>query len=193
MTNEQGRPRDARIDAAALDAAAALLLEVGYADLTLAAVASRAGTSRPAVYRRWPTKAHLVHEAVFRGEDTEGPTASGDLATDVAELVRRTARMLTSPLARLAVPGLVGEAAGDPDLNRRVLERFEGTGWRGLQETVAEAVARGELDDHVDVLHLLELAIGACLAASLIRGPEALDDGWVEATTRLIVEGVRRR
>ncbi len=36
MTNEQGRPRDARIDAAALDAAAALLLEVGYADLTLA-------------------------------------------------------------------------------------------------------------------------------------------------------------
>ena len=60
-------------------------------------------------------------------------------------------------------------------------------------EAVAEAVARGELDDHVDVLHLLELAIGACLAASLIRGPEALDDGWVEATTRLIVEGVRRR
>ncbi|MCK5929499.1 MAG: TetR/AcrR family transcriptional regulator, partial [Nocardioides sp.] len=176
MTNEQGRPRDARIDAAALDAAAALLLEVGYADLTLAAVATRAGTSRPAVYRRWPTKAHLVHETVFRGEDTEAPASSGDLATDVAELVRRTARMLTSPLARLAVPGLVGEAAGDPDLNRRVLERFEGTGWRGLQETVAEAVARGELDDHVDVLHLLELAIGACLAASLIRGPEALDD-----------------
>ena len=191
MTNEQGRPRDARIDAAALDAAAALLVEVGYADLTLAAVASRAGTSRPAVYRRWPTKAHLVHEAAFRGEDTEAPTASGDLAT--AELVRRTARMLTSPLARLAVPGLVGEAAGDPDLNRRVLERFEGTGWRGLQETVAGAVARGELDEHVDVLHLLELAIGACLAASLIRGPEALDDRWVEATTRLIVEGVRRR
>ena len=42
-------------------------------------------------------------------------------------------------------------------------------------------------------LHLLELAIGACLAASLIRGPEALDDDWVEATTHLIVEGVRRR
>ena len=62
-----------------------------------------------------------------------------------------------------------------------------------LQETVAGAVARGELDEHVDVLHLLELAIGACLAASLIRGPEALDDRWVEATTRLIVEGLRRR
>ena len=54
-------------------------------------------------------------------------------------------------------------------------------------------MARGELDAHVDVLHLLELAIGACLAATLIRGPEALDDDWVESTTRLIVEGVRRR
>ena len=83
--------------------------------------------------------------------------------------------------------------AGWMDKLGLVHERFEGTGWRGLQETVAGAVARGELDAHVDVLHLLELAIGACLAATLIRGPEALDDDWVESTTRLIVEGVRRR
>ena len=42
-----------------------LLEEVGYLQLTIGAIADRAGTNKPAIYRRWPTKAHLVHEAVF--------------------------------------------------------------------------------------------------------------------------------
>ena len=72
-----------------LDAAAELLAEVGYADLTVAAIADRAGTSRPAVYRRWPTKAHLVHEAAFRDSVTREPARTGVLDTDIRELVRR--------------------------------------------------------------------------------------------------------
>ena len=45
-----GRPRDPRIDEAVLRAAADLVVEVGYADLTIAAIAERAGTSKPAIY-----------------------------------------------------------------------------------------------------------------------------------------------
>ncbi|MGH3562292.1 MAG: TetR family transcriptional regulator, partial [Mycobacterium sp.] len=41
-----GRPRDLRIDAAILRAAAELLVEIGYSDLTMAAVAERAGTTK---------------------------------------------------------------------------------------------------------------------------------------------------
>ena len=103
MSKDQGRPRDARIDRAVLDAAAALLHEVGYADLTVAAIADRAGTSRPAVYRRWPSKAHLVHEAAFRDADTTETLRTGVLEDDLRDLVRRTAGLLASPLARLAV------------------------------------------------------------------------------------------
>lgn len=193
MANRNGRPRDARIDDAVLGAVADLLLEVGYADLTVAAVAERAGTSRPAVYRRWPTKAHLVHEAAFRDAETAAPPSSGSIADDVRELVGRTAALLTSPLARVAVPGLVAEAATDPALHRRVLERFADTGWRGVEDSVAAARERGDVDDGVDVLHLVEVAIGASLAASLIRGPDGLDAAWVDRTTAVIVDGVRSR
>ncbi len=65
MVKELGRPRDSRIDNAALAATAELLGEVGYAALSVDAIAKQAGTSKPAIYRRWPSKAHLVHEAVF--------------------------------------------------------------------------------------------------------------------------------
>ncbi len=67
------------------DATVELLGETGYAELSVDAIARRAGTSKPAIYRRWPSKAHLVHEAVFPiNEATELP--------DTGSLARRRAR-----------------------------------------------------------------------------------------------------
>lgn len=40
-------------------------MEIGYSNLTLAAVAERAGTTKSALYRRWSSKAELVHETAF--------------------------------------------------------------------------------------------------------------------------------
>jgi AcrR family transcriptional regulator len=187
-----GRPRDERIDAAVLDVAADLLVEVGYAGLTVAAVADRARTSRPAVYRRWPTKAHLAHEAAFRDSTTGGLVSTGTLDGDVRELVRRTAELLTTPLARAAVPGLIAEAATDPVLHQRLLDRFTTQGWRGLDDLLSGAVRRGELDPSIDAATLLELVIGAVLAATLVRGPDHLDDRWVDATTHVLLHGIHR-
>lgn len=56
----RGRPRNAGIDSAIRDAAWALLGEVGYEALTFEAVAERAGCSRPALYRRFASKAELI-------------------------------------------------------------------------------------------------------------------------------------
>ncbi|MBE1536902.1 TetR/AcrR family transcriptional regulator [Actinomadura algeriensis] len=191
MNNPIGRPRDARIDGAVLDAAAELLMEVGYAEVTVAAIADRAGTSRPAVYRRWPGKAHLIHEATFRDSVTTAPPRTGSFAEDLRELVRRIAELLTTPLARIAVPGLIAEAATDPVLHRRILERFSAEGWRGLDAGLAAAVESGELDADIDTIVILEMIIGAALAATLIRGPDGLTADWVDETTRILLNGVR--
>ena len=124
MRTDLGRPRDLRIDDAVLRATVELLGESGYADLSVDAIARRAGTSKPAIYRRWPSKAHLVHEAVFPiNEATELPE-TGSLAGDIREMVRRSAGVLTTPAARAALPGIVAEVATDPTLHATLLERF---------------------------------------------------------------------
>ncbi|WP_028645127.1 TetR/AcrR family transcriptional regulator [Nocardioides sp. URHA0020] len=192
MANENGRPRDTRIDSAVLDAAAELLAEVGYADLTVAAIADRAGTSRPAVYRRWPTKAHLVHEAAFRDSVTDEPPRTGVLDADIRELVRTTAELLSTPLARLAVPGLIAEAATDPTLHARLLERFAAEGWSGTDEYVRAGVESGQIRAGVDAVALIEVVIGAALVAMLVRGADGLTDAWVDRTTALVLGGIRR-
>lgn len=191
MSKDNGRPRDARIDSAVLDAATALLAEVGYADLTVAAIADRAGTSRPAVYRRWPSKAHLVHEAAFRDADATPAAHTGVLEDDVRTLVRRTADLLTTPLARLAVPGLIAEAAADPSLHARLLERFSSQGWIGVEDYLRTAAESGAVRPDLDAVTVMELVIGAALVAMLVRGPEGLTDEWVERTASVVLQGIR--
>ncbi|ETZ58985.1 bacterial regulatory s, tetR family protein [Mycobacterium sp. MAC_080597_8934] len=92
-----------------LRATVELLAETGYPGLLVSAIAQRAGTSKPAIYRRWPSKAHLVHEAVFPvSADTAIPD-TGSTADDLREMVRRTMVFLTAPAAKAALPGLIGE------------------------------------------------------------------------------------
>lgn len=189
MTTDLGRPRDPRIDAAVLDATVELLGENGYADLAVDAIARRAGTSKPAIYRRWPSKAHLVHEAVFPiGRETELPD-TGTLAGDVREIVRRVVTVLTTPAARAALPGLVGEMAADLTLHAKLLERFSDILSGGLTDRLTDAAARGEVRPDVTAEDLSEAVAGITLLALLTRGA-ALDDRWVQRTATLIMRGI---
>jgi AcrR family transcriptional regulator len=189
MTTDLGRPRDSRIDGAVLRATVELLGETGYAELSVDAIARRAGTSKPAIYRRWPSKAHLVHEAVFPIGDTTALPDTGSLAGDVREMVRRSAAFLTTPAARAALPGLVGEMAADTTLHAALLERFSDILSRGLTARLDDAVARGEARPDATAAELVEAVAGITLFALLTHGA-ALDDAWVERTAALITKGI---
>jgi AcrR family transcriptional regulator len=189
MTTDFGRPRDPRIVGAVLDATVELLGETGYTELSVAAIAKRAGTSKPAIYRRWPSKAHLVHEAVFPiGEATELPD-TGSLAGDVRAMVRRSAAVLTTPAARAALTGLVGELAADPTLHAALLDRFSDILSHGLTDRLDAAASRGEARPDVAAADLVEAVAGITFFALLTHGT-ALDDDWVERTATLITRGI---
>jgi AcrR family transcriptional regulator len=189
MTTELGRPRDKRIDGAVLRATVELLAESGYADLSVDGIARRAGTSKPAIYRRWPSKAHLVHEAVFPISDATALPDTGSLAGDVREMVRRTAAVLTTPAARAALPGLVGEMAADLTLHSALLQRFGDILSRGLSDRLADAAARGEVRPDVTAADLVEVVAGTTFLALLTRA-DAIDDVWIDRTAAFITRGI---
>ena len=189
MTTDLGRPRDPRIDDAVLRATVQLIGKTGYADLSVDAIARRAGTSKPAIYRRWPSKAHLVHEAVFPIGDATALPDTGSLAGDVHEMMRRTVAVLTGPAARAALPGLVGEMATDLTLHTALLERFGDILSRGLTERLDAAAARGAVRPDVTAADLVEALAGITFLALLTRG-QALDDAWVDRTATMITRGI---
>ncbi|MDT5100816.1 MAG: hypothetical protein QOC76_4553 [Mycobacterium sp.] len=189
MTTDLGRPRDPRIDDSVLGATVELLGTSGYADLSVDAIAKRAGTSKPAIYRRWPSKAHLVHEAVFPiSEATELPD-TGSLEGDVREMVRRSTGVLTTPAARAAMPGLLAEMATDPSLHAKLLDRFGDVMSRGMTDRLEGAVNRGEARPDVTAVDLVDAIAGMALMAIITRN-QVLDDTWVERTATLITKGI---
>jgi len=186
-----GRPRDPRIDAAILTATADLLVQIGYSNLTLAAVAERAATTKTALYRRWSSKAELVHEAAFPVAPTALVGPAGDMAADVRAMIAAARDVFTTPVVRAALPGLVADMSADSALNARVMSRFVGL-FTAVRARLSEGVDRGEVHRDVDPDRLIELIGGATLLRLLLRPDEQLDDAWVEQTTAILVHGVTR-
>ena len=81
-----GRPREHRLDDAIVAATVDLLGERGYNGLSLAGVAERAGTTTPAIYRRWSSKADLVLSTVFRTQGDDVVADTGDLDADIRSM-----------------------------------------------------------------------------------------------------------
>ena len=189
-TPAAGRPRDPRIDVAILGATADLLVEIGYGALTMAAVAERAGTTKTALYRRWSSKAELVHEAAFPTAPTALGTPEGDIEGDVRAMVAATRDVFVTPVVRAALPGLIADMAADPDLNARVVSRFVGL-FDLVRARLESAIAHGEVHPDVDPARLLEIVGGATLLRILLDPGGPLDDTWVDQTAAIIGHGVK--
>lgn len=184
-----GRPRDPRIDAAILQATADLLAEIGYSNLTIAAVAERAGTTKTALYRRWSSKAELVHEAAFPAAPTAIATPPGDIAADIRAMLAATRDVFATPVVSAALAGLIADMVADADLNVRVMDRFTGV-FAAVRNRVADAVQRGEVYPDVDPDRLVEVIGGATMLRMLLQPGEPLGDDWVDQTTAIVVHGV---
>jgi LmbE family N-acetylglucosaminyl deacetylase/AcrR family transcriptional regulator len=188
IASASGRPRDPRIDAAILGATGDLLVEIGYSNLTMAAVAERAGTTKTALYRRWSSKAELVHEAAFPTAPTALTAPEGDIAADVRSMIAATRDVFSTPVVRAALPGLIADMAADPELNTRVVGRFAGV-FGVVGARLAHAVHRGQVND-VDASRLIEIIGGATLLRLLLEPGRELDDAWVDQTAAIVVHGV---
>lgn len=188
-TPSAGRPRDPRIDAAIVAAAADLLVETGYANVTMAAVAERAGTTKTALYRRWSSKAELVHESIFPIAPTALAMPEGDIAADVRAMIAAARDVFANPVVRAALPGLIADMTADPDLNTRVMSRFVGL-FDVVRDRLRHAIERGEVHADVDPERLIEIIGGATMLRLLLAPDRELDDTWVDQTTAIVIHGV---
>lgn len=168
-----GRPRDPRVDEAVLAAALEVLAEDGYARLTIEGVAQRAGVARTSVYRRWPTKASLVLDAVIKLGLAEGPqvpdtgSLHGDMSTYMGAWVRfRGAQAWT------------GALLADAELKHLVRKQLGGGLTSGYRTIVERAVARGELPPQTDIDLLATLPMALVHQHFALTGRPA-DEGLV--------------
>jgi AcrR family transcriptional regulator len=181
----RGRPRSLESEEAILEATGKLLSSEGYLGLTVSKVAARARASKSTIYRRWPTKEHLVM-AAFDRWPTMVPRDRGDLLSDLLDLYQQYLRVHYRTPTGAIVPALVAERVSNPALG--VL--FDSLMRRRLDPTrliVRRAIDRGELPADTD----LELAVEAVTAAAVMRVYFLPTDLTVKAMRRLFVVQLR--
>jgi AcrR family transcriptional regulator len=139
------RRRGAALEAAILDAGWVLLTEVGYNGFTFDAIADRAQTSKPVLYRRWPTRGDLLRATIRRRGETAVVQIpdTGSLRKDVIELLRsrNIERLGLAAVMSVQLGTYFAESGTSPaDLRRELL----GGRASAMRMLVDRAAARGE-------------------------------------------------
>ena len=149
-----GRKRDHTRDGDILDAALAVLADVGYPDMTMDMVALRARAGKATVYRRWSSKADLVMDAVARMKQDQVDVArlpdTGSLRGDFVGLI--SSETIVEEGHKLDITaGLVSMLSQNPVLADLVNETIHEP-WVAVNRLFIErAVARGEVSADVDI------------------------------------------
>ncbi|MCK2220444.1 TetR/AcrR family transcriptional regulator [Actinomadura sp. ATCC 31491] len=196
-TGRRGRPRSEAADARILDAALESLLDRGYDRFSVDEVAMQAGVAKTTLYRRWPTKDHLIVTVVARLQDSVPVEYTGDVRADLThylgEIVaglhrmRQAGRPATSGDASA---GLVAEvaaaAARHADVGAAVQAMFHRR--NALVLTLLEhAREHGELHADVEPEVLFDQLAGALYYRLLVTG-RPIDEAYVD---RLVASTLR--
>jgi AcrR family transcriptional regulator len=176
----RGRPRDSRADEAILAATFRQLIDVGYAGLSIEAVAAEAGVAKTTIYRRHPTKKELVVAALEAATPFEAPSLDLPSRQALEIFVRTAIHLLIDSGAFRILGSLLLEEQREPGLlatfrARLLLPR------RAIVETMLRrGIERGEIRPDIDALVVTEMIAGAVIGHHVILGLHG-DDAWVES------------
>ncbi len=188
---ERGRRRSERSHQAIIVATQALLIEVGYRELTIEGVAARAGVGKQTIYRWWPSRAALALEAYLAGSDAvlQPRLYGGPPQKDVRELLDWLVAVLVEPIGGRVVAGLIADLQHDPDLAERFRRDVVPERRRAMLEALARSRQRGEIRAEADIELATDALHGAVIYRLLVSG-EPLDAGFTERLTQQVLDGI---
>jgi AcrR family transcriptional regulator len=187
----RGRPRSEASRKAILRAASELLLEHGLNEISMDAVAERAGASKATIYRWWPSKELLALDALF-SEWTPQPASShdtGGLEGDLLSLIRPWARRLGKRPYGRVIAALLTKAQSDPQFAEQYRARFVQPRRDQGRVIFARAIERGEIPADTDIEVVLDLLYGA-FYHRILHGHAELTDRFARAVVNYVVAGV---
>ncbi|AEV84449.1 TetR family transcriptional regulator [Actinoplanes sp. SE50] len=178
-----------RSRATVLTSALALLAERGIAGTTIEAIAEHSGVAKTTIYRQWDSQAALILDAFDSVLALPEDPATGDLRSDLLQLLTGFADALrTSPATGLMF-ALIDAAERDPAfaaLHRRQAE----TRHRLILDVITRGIEKGELPADADPDELLDLLAGPVFHRRAVSGGR-LDAAFAERVVDCVIAAYR--
>ena len=159
----RGRPLDPTRDAVILQAALDGLVEHGYDRLSMDDIAARAHAGKGALYRRWPSKAALVVDAIVAWRLARSPSDipdTGSLRGDLDASLREMPDLDESDAMFGVLLGLVTAASRNSELAAALEANVLEVPRRAIREVLDRAVRRGEIPPNRDLSLVADMIIG---------------------------------
>ncbi|MED5811658.1 TetR/AcrR family transcriptional regulator [Mycolicibacterium sp. 050232] len=187
-----GRPRDPQTQHAIMTATRQLLAQGGYDQLSIESVAREAGVSRPTIYRRWPSKAHLVFDAAFeQPPGGELLSVSGEFETDLRAFARAVLTFWLDPVVEAAALGILTERRRDPELHIRTQQLLDQRTKDAFRALVSCGIEQGRVHADVDVDMVYQAVIGTAFYTAHME-PDVDVDDTADRLCSLLINGAGR-
>jgi AcrR family transcriptional regulator len=146
-----------------------LAAESGYAGLSIEAVSRRAGVGKHTIYRRWPSKAALLLDALNHVWTSDlDYRDTGDIRGDLREQFIRSGSALSQPPIGPIYRAVIAEAQADSALRATLHERFLATVERSTLDRIIRAQWTGELVADANLEFAAEVLCGTLYYRSLL-------------------------
>ena len=189
-----GRPLDPQVDQAIVNAALELALEHGFASLTIDAIVTRAGTTRPAFYRRFRNLSDVL---LTMGQSPEPPHVpdTGSLESDLTAFIGTQVTRFADPLTRDALAEIIGTLSREPEFAREFTRRINEPARHAFYQIVHNAIHRGDLpeDPQRDLDWLYDLATGPALLRAVFPHSQPLDDTLTAHSVHAVLAALTTR
>ena len=167
------------------------MADVGYARMSMDAIAKRAGVGKAAIYRRFASKEAMVLSLIEEvAAEPDGIEDTGSLRGDVLAWLRAGGPATMVPFAATVIPDLLAEAARNPTFSAGLHEHVAAPRRRRGRELFERACARGELPAGVDLGIAADLLAGPLYWRS-VATEEPAGDEYLGRLADAIVAGVR--
>jgi AcrR family transcriptional regulator len=191
--SRRGRPRSERSRQAILSAVNELMLERDLSEISMEAVAARAGASKATIYRWWPSKELLALEALRSDWEASVPEApdTGSLAGDLRALMLPWTRELAAkPYARV-IAALVARTHADTEFAGEYRTRFVAARRAHGRAAFLHAIERGDIPPDTDVEVALDLLYGP-VYHRILHGHAAVTESFANTLVDHVVAAVSR-
>src|SRR5690606_9853604 len=160
-----GRPRSEKAEKAIIEATLDLMAEgMGVAELSIEAIAARAGVGKTTIYRRWANKEDLVVDALATIREPLPPLAGESVRDDLIVLLD----VMRREAGRHRDRCLMNMVMGETDRSQRIRERFIKIALEprraAMRQVLARGVATGELRPDLDLELGMALLHGAMMS-----------------------------
>lgn len=185
-----GRPVDGDIDRDVVKTVLSQLRERGYQSITMEGVARQTARARASLYRRWPSKRHLVAYAIVTTLGADPSPDTGSLRSDLEQALRTLTTGFRGILGP-ALAGLVGEMTDDPVLARVIRKEVLARRRRSIRAALQRGIARGELRSTANLDILIDMLTAPFYFRALF-GHAKVSTDMIQVVIDVLLQGAGR-